>query len=146
MKNTSSLMESSQTSIVYNKWQDFYLRLDKNKNRLYLSLIPFINVDWWPITISAPDSLSGLNKLIFSTLIFSVIILWCIINIIGYFGSLYIVKYTDLESKYPKFKPIFKYYLNTSTVFLVIEIVFVLSTLLLIIGICLHLLYMINYS
>lgn len=113
-----------------------------NKNSSYLSLIPFMNLDW----LSAPESLYGINKLIFSILIFSVIILWCIINIIGYFGSLYLIKYTDLETKYPKFKPIFKYYLSTSTVFLIVEIVFVISTLLIIIGVCIHLLYITNYT
>ncbi len=123
--------------------------MKNNNNKSYLSqslaawsFIPFMNMNIFTV----PDSLSGFNKLIFSTLIFSVIILWCIINIIGYFGSLYILKYTDLETKYPKLKPVFNYYVKTSTVFLIIEIIFVLFTLLLIIGICLHILYIANYT
>lgn len=110
----------------------------KNKiYNVYFALFPFINVNLF----SAPDSVSGVNKILFGVLTFTTILLYCLINILGYFGFLYIMKHTELEQKYPKWKPIFKYYENTSIVFLIIEILFVLLSLLLVIGLCVQLLY-----
>ena len=114
-----------------------------NNKKFYplgLALLPFINSDMF----SVPESLSGLNKMIFSILIITVLLLYNIINIVAYFGALYIIKYTDLESKYPKLKVIINYYKNTSLVFLIIEITFVILTLLTVIGLCLYLLYFAN--
>jgi len=115
----------------------------KNKlNNVYFALFPFFNLDMF----NAPDSLSGVNKIIVGVLTFTIIILYCVLNIVGYFGCLYLIKHTDLENKYPKLKPIIKYYLKTSIVFLIVEIIFVISSLLLIIGVCSHLLYITNYT
>lgn len=91
-----------------------------------------------------PDSISALNKVVFGIFTITSILLYCIINIVGYFGCLYMIKHTELEKKYPKLSPIIKYYQNTSVIFLTIEIIFVVSTLLLVMGLCLHLLYISN--
>lgn len=92
-----------------------------------------------------PESISALNKVVFGIFTITSILLYCIINIVGYFGCLYIIKHTELEKKkYPKLSPIIKYYQNTSVIFLTIEIIFVVSTLLLVMGLCLHLLYISN--
>lgn len=114
--------------------------LKMEKNNTYFALLPFINSS----LLSAPESLSAVNKIIYGVLTFTIILLYCIINIIGYFGVLYIIKYTDLQTKYPKLSPIIKYYQNTSFVFLIIEIIFVIFSLLLIIFLCIHLLYISN--
>lgn len=71
------------------------------KNRLYnvyFALFPFMNGN----IFSAPDSVSGVNKILFGVLTFTTILLYCLVNIIGYFGFLYIMKHTELEQKYPK--------------------------------------------
>ena len=111
----------------------------KSNKNLY-ALLPLVT----GYITNSVDSISSVNKVISGILIITVTILFCLINIIGYFGCLYIIKHTDLEKKYPKLKPIVKYYQNTSVVFLIIEIIFVFSTLLLVIGICLQLLYIAN--
>lgn len=72
------------------------------------------------------------------------ILLYCIINIVFYFGCLYLLKYTEFENKYPKLSPIIKYYQKTSIIFLIIVIIFVILTLLVTIGLCSHLLYISN--
>ena len=56
----------------------------------------------------------------------------------------YLIQKFDLESKYPKLKVIINYYKNTSLVFLIIEITFVILTLLTVISLCLYLLYFAN--
>jgi hypothetical protein len=109
-------------------------------NKYYFSLLPIIN---WDI-FTVPATMSGLNKIIFGILGFAIILLYSIINIVAYLGIMYIIKYTNLEDKYPKLKPIIKYYQGTSTIFLIIEIIFVIGSLLIIIGLCLHLLYINN--
>jgi hypothetical protein len=106
-------------------------------NKSIYALLPFINGN----LMSSVDSISSINKIILGVLTITITILYCLINIMGYFGCLYIIKHTELEKKYPKLKTIVKYYQNTSVVFLVIEIIFVISILLLVIGLCLHLLY-----
>lgn len=111
-----------------------------NKNNNLYSLLPFIT----GYITNSVDSISSVNKVISGVLIITVTILFCLMNIIGYFGGLYIIKHTDLESKYPKLKPIVKYYHNTNIVLLIIEIIFVFFVLLFVIGFCIYLLYYSN--
>ena len=106
------------------------------------AFLPIINTNLF----TAPDSLSGLNKLLYSVLILTSIFLYSIINICGYFGFLYISKYTNLETKYPKIKPILKYFETISIFWLVVEIIFVVSILITIIILTLHLLSIANES
>jgi hypothetical protein len=104
-------------------------------------VLPFINEN----TINATNNLSSINKIILGVLTITIILLYCIINIVAYFGCLYLIKHTELEKKYPKLKPIIEYYQKTSIIFITIEVIFVISTLLLVIGLCLHLLYLSKY-
>ena len=112
----------------------------RNNKQIIYALLPFLNDS----ILKMPDSLSAVNKIIFGVLIFTIVILYSIINIIGYFGSLYIIKHTELESKYPKWSRIIKYYQKSNIVLLIIEIIFVISVLLFIIGFCIYLLYYSN--
>jgi hypothetical protein len=122
--------------------QELIMGMSKNNklNNLYFALFPFINVD----IFNAPTNISGFTKIVFGLLIFNIILLYCIVNIVAYFGIIYIIEHTDLEQKYPKFRPIIKYYKNTSIIFLIIEIIFVILYILVNIGVCLHLLYLSN--
>ena len=98
-----------------------------------LSIIPFFNV--------VPESLNGFQRLIAGILVLSVIFLWCFINVIGYFGFLYMIKNTDLENKYPKYKFITNYLKKLNYVFIIMETIFIIIILLSVIGICSYLLY-----
>jgi len=113
-----------------------------NRNFILYALFPLINTD----VLTFNDNLSNIDKVLLGVLSITIILLYCIINIIGYFSALYIIKHTDLEKKYPKLSTIIKYYQKTSIIFLIIEIIFVISILLLVIGICSHLLYISKYT
>lgn len=114
--------------------------MEKKNNLILFALLPIFNGSMFTWS----DSISGVNKIILGILIITTILLYCIINIVLYFGCLYLIKHTELEKKYPKLIPIIKYYQNTSIIFLIIEIIFVISTLLVVIGLCTHLLYISN--
>lgn len=83
------------------------------KNTMFYGWFPFMNLN----ILTMPDSISALNKVVFGIFTITSILLYCIINIVGYFGCLYIIKHTELEKKYPKLSPIIKYYQNTSVIF-----------------------------
>jgi len=125
---------------------DSIVTMVKNKNKnnktILYGLLPFIDNNLFNL----PSTLSSINRVILGILIISIILLYCIINIIGYFSCLYIIKYTDLIKKYPKLSPIIKYYENTSIMFLVIEIIFVIFTLLVVKALCTHFLYLANVN
>jgi hypothetical protein len=88
-----------------------------------------------------PDSVSALNKVVIGIFTITSILLFCIINIVGYFGSLFII---NSRKKYPKLSRIINYYQKTNIVLLIIEIIFVIFVLLFVIGFCIYLLYYSN--
>jgi len=106
-------------------------------NNFIYGFLPFINLDFSIL----PDTPTGFHKFLLGILMLSIVLLWCFINIIGYILTLYIIKYTNLEEKYPKFKPLFTYYQNMNYIFIIIEIIFFMLTILTVIGICINLLY-----
>lgn len=112
-----------------------------NLNLLY-ALFPFTFIN--DNLFSSVNTVSAINRILLGVVTIALILVYCIINIVAYFACLYIIKHTELENKYPKLKPVIKYYQNTSIIFLIIEIIFVVSTLLLVIGLCLHFLYISN--
>lgn len=107
------------------------------KNNVIYCFLPFTNL----YDKISPDNLEGFNKMLFGILVISIILLWCFISIVGYLLTLYIIKYTKLEEKYPKLKPFIVYFQTTNYVFIVIEIIIFISTLLALIGVCIKLLY-----
>ena len=88
-----------------------------------------------------PDSPSGLDRMLFGILLLSILLLYSNVNVRGYFLTLYVIKYTDFENKYPKFKKIINYFKNSNIVLIIIEIIFIVSILLGAIAICIILLY-----
>jgi len=82
--------------------------IKKNRNFLIKGILPIINIDWSIL----PDTSTGFHKLLLSTLILSIILLWCFFNIIGYFIILYGINYTNLENRYPRFKRLINYFKN----------------------------------
>ena len=57
----------------------------------------------------------------FSILILSLICLLNFISVVGYLTSIYLVNKYDVETKYPKFKRIIRYYEKSSLFFVVLE-------------------------
>lgn len=115
-------------------------KLNIFKNNVIYCFVPFINLG----DNINPETLDGFNKLLLGILIISIILLWCFISIVGYLLTLYILKYTKLEEKYPKLKPFIVYFQNTNYVLIVIEIIIFIATILGVIGICINLLYFNN--
>jgi len=69
----------------------------------------------------------------FNMLILSLIVLFCFINIFGYFMALYLIKRLDLINRFPKINKFIKYYENTNFILLIIEISICLLFLIIII-------------
>ena len=88
-----------------------------------------------------PDTASGMDKFLFGILSISLILLWCIINITGYFLTLYIIHYTDLANKYPKYTKLINYFKNANIMYIIIEIIFIIIILLSTIAVCIKLIY-----
>jgi hypothetical protein len=106
-------------------------------NNILFGVLPIINIDFSIL----PDTPTGFHKFLLGILILSIILIWCFINIIGYFMTLYIIKYTNLEEKYPKIKSLIIYFQNINYLLIIIEIIIFLFILLSVIGICIYLLY-----
>ena len=102
-----------------------------------ISFIPFFNLD---MNI-APNSMDSFQQIIFAILVLSIILLWSFINVIGYFGVLYGIKYIDIENKYAKYKNIIDYFKKLNYFFIILETILILTILLSVIGICSYLLY-----
>lgn len=64
----------------------------------------------------SPDA-SQLVNLAFGTFILSLICLLNFFNVVGYLIALYLVNKYDVETKFPKFKRIIRYYENSSLFF-----------------------------
>jgi len=102
-----------------------------------LSFIPFsfLNV---PII---PETASGMDKFLFGILLISIILLWCFISITGYFLTLYLINYTDIANKYPKYIKIINFFKNINIIYIIIEIIFIIIILVSTIIMCINLIY-----
>ena len=87
-----------------------------------------------------PDNLSEYQQLVFWVMVLAIIALWCFIDIIGYLISIYVLKYTDVEKKYPKWKGLINYFLKANYLFIIFEIFYIVVIYIFIIGICISLL------
>jgi uncharacterized BrkB/YihY/UPF0761 family membrane protein len=55
--------------------------------------------------LKLPEGVESSNlEFVFNIGMMSLIIFSCLFNVFGYFISMHLVKYYDVESKYPKFK------------------------------------------
>nr|YP_009348169.1 hypothetical protein [Hericium coralloides]APX41122.1 hypothetical protein [Hericium coralloides] len=123
-----------------NKKAIFLFNKQNQKLDKYLysaNLIPFLNFDW----SAGPDNMTAFQQLFFGLLGFAIVLLWCFINVIGYFIVLYIINYTDLENKLGKYHFIIKYYKKITFFSIIIEIIFIFITLITIIGLCIFIVY-----
>ena len=118
--------------MIINKKKEILLNM--NRSIIY-AILPIID---WSIL---PDTPTGFHKFLLGILGLSIILLWCFINVIGYFIVLYGIKYINLEVKYPKLKRVINYFYNMNYIFIIIEIIYILVILITVIVICILLLY-----
>lgn len=97
------------------------------KNRItHLSSFPLI---FYNLDINVNDSDPVIVQLAYGVFLLSLVALFCLINIIGYISSYYLIQKGNYEVKYPKFARIINYYKKTTLVFLIIEIILCLICL-----------------
>ena len=91
-------------------------------------------LNWLGVTL--PEEAEPIVQFAFSVFSFSMIILFCFINILGYFAALYILKIYKLQDKisaYPRFIKYLKFYEKSTFFWIAIEIIFILICLFLLI-------------
>ena len=88
-----------------------------------------------------PENLNEFQQIIFWILVLAIIALWCFIDIMGFLLSAYLVKYTDIENKFPKLKKIINYYLKSNYLFIILQMIYIIFIYTFIIAMCLLLFY-----
>ena len=106
----------------------FYLQLKMNFKYCYI--IPFIYKN---LGSNLPKDAEPLITFSFNMLILSLIILFCFINVTGYFISIYLLNKYNVEEKYPKYKKIIRYFERSRIFFVIIEIILCLFCLIILI-------------
>src|SRR5271154_6529103 len=86
-----------------------------------------------------PETASGMDKFLFGILLISIILLWCFISITGYFLTLYLIHYTNIANKYPKYIKIINFFKNINIIYIIIEIIFIIIILVSSIVMCINL-------
>jgi hypothetical protein len=121
----------------------FRLKLVSGSPILYMmsfSIFPFLNLD--PAILLDIQTPTSLQKLLIGLVGIFILELLIFLSIVGYLITLYIIKYTEIEQKYPKLKIIINYYKNTNLIFIIFEVLFFVIfnvTLIILFG---HLLYL----
>ena len=73
------------------------------------------------LNINIPEDASQFVNYSFSVFLLSLICLLNFISVVGYLTSIYLVTKYDIETKFPKFKRIIRYYEKSSIFFVVLE-------------------------
>ena len=101
--------------------------MNQIKNRVtHLSSFPLI---FYNLDINVNDSDPVIAQLAYGVFLLSLVAFFCLINIIGYLLTYYLIQKGNYEVKYPKFSRIINYYKNTTLVFLIVEIILCLVCL-----------------
>lgn len=87
--------------------------------RKYNYIIPFI---FKTLGSNIPEDAEPIVTFSFNILILSLIVLFCLINITGYFISIYLINKYDVEKKFPKYSKLIRYYENSQIFYVIIEI------------------------
>ena len=95
-------------------------------NLKYSFIIPFI---FLKLGNEIPADVEPIITYSFNMFILSLITLVCLINIIGYFISIYLINKYDVEKRYPKYIKIIRYFEKSQILFVIIEIIICLSCL-----------------
>ena len=89
-------------------------------NLKYSFIIPFI---FLKLCNEIPADVEPIITYSFNMFILSLITLVCLINIIGYFISIYLINKYDVEKRYPKYIKIIRYFEKSQILFVIIEII-----------------------
>ena len=89
-------------------------------NLKYSFIIPFI---FLKLGNEIPADVEPIITYSFNMFILSLITLVCLINIIGYFISIYLINKYDVEKRYPKYIKIIRYFEKSQILFVIIEII-----------------------
>lgn len=100
--------------VLYSK---FYFNCKTNLKYSYI--VPFI---FKSLGSEIPADAEPIVSFSFNILILSLIILFCFINITGYFISIYLLTKYNVEEKYPKYLKIIRYFEKSRIFFVIIEI------------------------
>nr|YP_009710680.1 hypothetical protein [Amanita muscaria]QFZ98629.1 hypothetical protein [Amanita muscaria] len=107
----------------------------KEEKYIFSGILPFIiNI----IGKDIPNEADPFITFCFNISILAIIVLICFTNAIAYILTIYFMKIYSLESKFPLFKKLFKYYEKTSLYFILFELIIGYMFLLTIIVICLY--------
>ncbi len=80
--------------------------------------------------LELPEGVNGSNlELYFNIGMVSLIIFSCLINVVGYLISIHLIKYYNVETKYPKYNRIIGYFLKSSWFWIIIESIIGFGTL-----------------
>lgn len=86
----------------------------------YNYIIPFI---FSSLGSNIPKDAEPIVTFSFNILILSLIVFFCLINITGYFISIYLVNKYNVEKRFPKYSKLIRYYENSRIFFVIIEII-----------------------
>jgi hypothetical protein len=104
------------------------------------SIVPFLNLD--PAILLDIQTPTSLQKMLIGLIGIFVLELWSFLSIVGYLITLYVIKYTEIEQKYPKLKRIINYYKKTNLFFIFFEVLLFILFNIIIIILFGHLLYL----
>ena len=89
-------------------------------NLKYSFIIPFI---FLKLGNEIPADVEPIITYSFNMFILSLITLVCLMAIIGYFISIYLINKYDVEKRYPKYIKIIRYFEKSQILFVIIEII-----------------------
>ena len=106
----------------------FYLNFKPDLKFNYI--IPFI---FSRLGADIPKDAEPIVTFSFNILILSLIILFCFVNISGYFISIYLINKYNVEERYPKYQKLIRYFEKSRILFVITEIILCLFCLIIII-------------
>ena len=117
---------------VMNKINKFF-----NRNIKYSFLLPIFLKEALPNPID--NNSDPFIQYLYSVTTLQIFIFIGFINILTYILVIYLIKYYNVENKYPKFIKIISYVKNTNLFFIIFEVVLVITTQIFIVGTNLYL-------
>ena len=69
------------------------------------------------------DNVLPIYELSFHNALICLVVLLCFINVFGYLISMHLIKFYNVKTKYPKLKLLIDYFIKSSWVFLILEVI-----------------------
>ena len=114
MKNIIKKILKYKNIIINLKSKLFLNKSNYKYNFLFAFLLDSLN-------IQLPDEVSPLVKFASGIFVLALVCLSSFINISGYILSIYLINKYDIESKFPRFKKVIRYYEKSNKVLIIIE-------------------------